>query len=140
MSRCKNSFRKRKKSCKPVRSKYRERPPGNLGIAFSDLRELYDCDRWPKIIHGLDDATATISSMSSDVRGQRGRLRVQDQAWRKNSAQERLLMHLGLFRKENSNIANDNKTIRAMATHERVTVPLIFQVRRIGLFGHVRPT
>jgi hypothetical protein len=36
----------------------------------------------------------------------------------KNCARERLLKHL-LFRKENSNIANDNKTIRWIATHEK---------------------
>jgi hypothetical protein len=43
----------------------------------------------------------------------------------KNSAQERLLKHLGLFRKENSNIAIDNKISRWMATRKRVYPPEI---------------
>lgn len=75
-------------------------------IAFSDIRRLFKRDGSPKSIHEIDDATAAaissieVGQMVTDgkVTGQTCRIKL----WDKNSAQERLFRHLGLFRKENA--------------------------------------
>jgi phage terminase small subunit len=74
--------------------------------AFSDIRKLFNADGSPKAIHNLDDATAAaISSIEvGEMRSEGkviGRL-FKIKLWDKNTAQERLFKHLGLFRKENS--------------------------------------
>ncbi|SFU61545.1 terminase small subunit [Nitrosospira multiformis] len=75
-------------------------------VAFSDIRKLFNPDGLPKPIHEIDDATAAaISSIEvgqtitdGKVKGRTCRIRL----WDKNSAQERLFRHLGLFRKEHA--------------------------------------
>jgi phage terminase small subunit len=75
-------------------------------VAFSDVRRLFKSDGSPKSIHEIDDATASaISSIEfgqmitdGKVTGQTCRIKL----WDKNSAQERLFRHMGLFRKENA--------------------------------------
>jgi phage terminase small subunit len=75
-------------------------------LAFSDIRKLFNNDGSPKSIQELDDATAAaISSIElgemraeGKVVGRVCKIKLGD----KNSAQERLFKHLGLFRKENS--------------------------------------
>ncbi|PTR17201.1 phage terminase small subunit [Nitrosospira sp. Nsp2] len=75
-------------------------------LAFSDIRKLFNSDGSPKSIQELDDATAAaISSIEvgqlmseGKVVGRVCKIKLCD----KNSAQERLFKHLGLFRKENS--------------------------------------
>ncbi len=74
-------------------------------LAFSDIRKLFNPDGSLKSIHELDDATAAavqsieVGQMMSDgkVIGRVCKIKLGD----KNSAQERLFKHLGLFRKEN---------------------------------------
>lgn len=66
-------------------------------LAFSDVRKLFNADGSLKPIHELDDATAAaIASIEVDLTGVR-KIKV----WDKNSAQERLCKHLGLFREDN---------------------------------------
>ena len=75
-------------------------------LAFSDIRQLFNVDGTLKKIHELDDATAaSISSIEVDeltagetVIGVTKKIKM----WDKNSAQERLCKHLGLFREDNS--------------------------------------
>jgi phage terminase small subunit len=75
-------------------------------LAFSDIRKLFNGDGSPKSIQDLDDETAAaiqsieIGQMMSEgkVIGRVCKIRLCD----KNSAQERLFKHLGLFRKESS--------------------------------------
>lgn len=75
-------------------------------LAFSDIRQLFNVDGTLKKIHELDDATAaSISSIEVDeltagetVIGLTKKIKL----WDKNSAQERLCKHLGLFREDNS--------------------------------------
>lgn len=75
-------------------------------LAFSDVRKLFNADGSLKPIHELDDVTAAaIASIEvdeikvgGDVIGQVKKIKV----WDKNSAQERLCKHLGLFREDNS--------------------------------------
>jgi phage terminase small subunit len=75
-------------------------------VAFSDIRRLFNTDGSPKPIHEIDDATAAaissieVGQMVTDgkVTGRTCRIKF----WDKNSAQERLFRHLGLFRKENA--------------------------------------
>lgn len=75
-------------------------------LAFSDMRKLFNADGSLKSIHELDDATAAaIASIEvgeikggGEVVGQVRKIKV----WDKNSAQERLCKHLGLFREGNS--------------------------------------
>ncbi|WON75315.1 terminase small subunit [Nitrosospira sp. Is2] len=75
-------------------------------LAFSDIRRLFNVDGSPKSIHELDDATAAaISSIEVGQMMSEGKVigRVcKIKLWDKNSAQERLFKHLGLFRKENN--------------------------------------
>jgi phage terminase small subunit len=75
-------------------------------LAFSDIRKLFNNDGSPKAIQELDDATAAaISSIEVGQMMSEGKVigRVcKIKLWDKNSAQERLFKHLGLFRKENS--------------------------------------
>jgi phage terminase small subunit len=67
-------------------------------VAFSDVRKLFKEDGSLKSIHQLDDATAAaIASIEVDQTGAR-KIKV----WDKNSAQERLCKHLGLFNNDNS--------------------------------------
>ncbi|SFU57109.1 terminase small subunit [Nitrosospira multiformis] len=75
-------------------------------VAFSDIRRLFNPDGSLKAIHEIDDATAAaissieVGQMVNDgkVTGRTCRIKL----WDKNSAQERLFRHLGLFRKENA--------------------------------------
>lgn len=75
-------------------------------LAFSDVRKLFNDDGSLKKIHELDDATAaSIASIEVDeinagehVIGVTKKIKI----WDKNSAQERLCKHLGLFREDNS--------------------------------------
>lgn len=75
-------------------------------LAFSDVRKFFKSDGSLIPIHELDDATAAaIASIEIDeikvgcaVVGQTKKIKV----WDKNSAQERLCKHLGLFREDNS--------------------------------------
>ena len=77
-----------------------------MAVAFSDIRRLFSTDGLPKPIHEIDDATASaISSIEvgqtitdGKVTGRTCRIRF----WDKNSAQERLFRHMGLFRKEHA--------------------------------------
>ena len=75
-------------------------------LAFSDIRKLFNADGSPKSIQELDDATAAaISSIEVGEMRSEGKVigRVcKIKLWDKNSAQERLFKHLGLFRKENN--------------------------------------
>ncbi|PTR14369.1 phage terminase small subunit [Nitrosospira sp. Nsp2] len=75
-------------------------------LAFSDIRKLFNSDGSPKSIHELDHATAAaISSIEIGQMMSEGKVigRVcKIKLWDKNSAQDRLFKHLGLFRKENS--------------------------------------
>ncbi|WON72881.1 terminase small subunit [Nitrosospira sp. Is2] len=75
-------------------------------LAFSDIRRLFNVDGSPKSIQELDDATAAaISSIEVGEMRSEGKVigRVcKIKLWDKNSAQERLFKHLGLFRKENN--------------------------------------
>jgi len=74
-------------------------------LAFSDIRKLFNGDGSPKPIQELDDETASaissieVGEMRSEgkVIGRVCKIKLCD----KNSAQERLFRHLGLFRKEN---------------------------------------
>ena len=74
-------------------------------LAFSDIRKLFNSDGSPKSIQELDDETAAaiqsieIGQMMSEgkVIGRMCKIKLCD----KNTAQERLFKHLGLFRKEN---------------------------------------
>jgi phage terminase small subunit len=74
-------------------------------LAFFDVRKLFNADGSLKSIHELDDGTAAaISYIEVDdiksggsVTGQVRKIKV----WDKNSAQERLCKHLGLFREDN---------------------------------------
>jgi phage terminase small subunit len=75
-------------------------------LAFSDIRKLFNADGSPKSIQELDDATAAAIS-SIEVGEMRSEGKVVGRVCKikfgdKNSAQERLFKHLGLFRKENS--------------------------------------
>jgi phage terminase small subunit len=75
-------------------------------LAFSDIRKLFNGDGSPKSVQELDDETAAaiqsieIGQMMSEgkVIGRMCKIKLCD----KNTAQERLFKHLGLFRKENS--------------------------------------
>lgn len=75
-------------------------------VAFSDIRRLFNTDGSLKAIHEIDDATAAaISSIEvgqavtdGKVTGRTCRIKL----WDKNSAQERLFRHMGLFRKEHA--------------------------------------
>lgn len=75
-------------------------------VAFSDIRRLFKSDGSPKSIHEIDDTTAAaISSIEfgqmitdGKVTGRTCRIKF----WDKNSAQERLFRHMGLFRKEHA--------------------------------------
>ncbi len=75
-------------------------------LAFSDIRKLFNADGSPKSIHEFDDETAAaiqsieVSQMLSEgkVIGRMCKIKLCD----KNSAQERLFKHLGLFRKGSS--------------------------------------
>ncbi|SEN73782.1 phage terminase small subunit [Nitrosospira multiformis] len=75
-------------------------------VAFSDIRKLFNRDGSPKAIHEMDDATAAAISTievgqtitDGKVTGRTCRIRL----WDKNSAQERLFRHMGLFRKESA--------------------------------------
>lgn len=75
-------------------------------VAFSDIRRLFNTDGSPKAIHEIDDATASAISTievgqtitDGKVTGRTCRIKL----WDKNSAQERLFRHMGLFRKESA--------------------------------------
>jgi phage terminase small subunit len=75
-------------------------------LAFSDVRKMFNDDGALKKIHELDDATAaSIASIEVDeiysgdkIIGVTKKIKM----WDKNSAQERLCKHLGLFREDNS--------------------------------------
>jgi len=75
-------------------------------IASSDVRKLFNKDGSPKLIHEIDDATASaIKSIEfgqtiseGKVVGRMCKINLCD----KNSAQERLFKHLRLFDKDNS--------------------------------------
>lgn len=74
-------------------------------LAFSDIRKLFNSDGSPKSIQELDDGTAAAIS-SIEVGEMRAESKVVGRVckiklWDKNSAQERLFKHLGLYRKEN---------------------------------------
>jgi phage terminase small subunit len=67
-------------------------------LAFSDARKMFDELGRMKNIHDLDDLTAaSIASIEVDGSGI-----TKIKLWDKNSAQERLCKHLGLFREDNS--------------------------------------
>jgi phage terminase small subunit len=74
-------------------------------VAFFDVRKLFNADGSLKSIDELDDRTAAaISSIEVNeiksggaVAGQVRKIK----AWDKNSAQERLCKHLGLFQEDN---------------------------------------
>ncbi|SET60745.1 phage terminase small subunit [Nitrosospira multiformis] len=75
-------------------------------VAFSDIRKLFNPDGSPKAIHEMDDTTAAAISnievgqtiTDGKVTGRTCRIRF----WDKNSAQDRLFRHMGLFRKEHA--------------------------------------
>ena len=75
-------------------------------LAFSDIRKLFNGDGSPKSIQELDDETAAaiqsieVGQMMSEgkVIGRMWKIKLCD----KNTAQERLFKHLGLFRKQSN--------------------------------------
>lgn len=96
-------------------------------IAFSDIRKLFNSDGSPKAIHEIDDATASaissieVGQMVTDgkVTGRTCRIKF----WDKNSAQERLFRHLGLFRKENASKQTPRKIGIAFVSPDGEVVP-----------------
>jgi phage terminase small subunit len=96
-------------------------------VAFSDIRKLFNTDGLPKAIHEIDDATASaissieVGQMVTDgkVTGRTCRIKF----WDKNSAQERLFRHLGLFRKEHAPKQTLRKIEVAFVSPEGEVVP-----------------
>jgi phage terminase small subunit len=96
-------------------------------VAFSDIRRLFNTDGSPKAIHEIDDATASaISSIEvgqtitdGKVTGRTCRIRL----WDKNSAQERLFRHMGLFRKEHAPQQSPRKIAVAFVSPDGEVVP-----------------
>jgi phage terminase small subunit len=96
-------------------------------VAFSDIRKLFNTDGSPKAIHEIDDATASAISTievgqtitDGKVTGRTCRIKL----WDKNSAQERLFRHLGLFRKEHAPKQTPRKIAVAFVSPDGEVVP-----------------
>jgi phage terminase small subunit len=96
-------------------------------VAFSDIRKLFNRDGSPKAIHEMDDTTAAAISTievgqtitDGKVTGRTCRIRF----WDKNSAQERLFRHMGLFCKENAPKQSPRKIAVAFVSPDGEVVP-----------------